>query len=122
MMNTSLQRYLVGTEFPEASGAEQLEMLQVRDRLLEEELALSNEERELLAKAVALSNEERELLAKADRHLIQQAPQVLLELSRFVDLAAQRRNQDISAERWWWYLDVLTQMRLVLDRASVSAS
>jgi hypothetical protein len=107
-MNTSLQHYMVSTEFPEASGAEHLEMLQIRDRLLEEELALSNEE--------------RELLAKADRQLIQQAPQVLLELSRFVNLAAQRRDQDISAERWWWYLDVLTQMRLVIDRASVSAS
>jgi hypothetical protein len=107
-MNTLLQRYIVGAEYPGASGAEHLEMLQIRDRLLEEELALTHEE--------------RELLAKADRQLIQQAPQVLLELSRFVNLAAQRRDQDISAERWWWYLDVLTQMRLVLDRASVSAS
>jgi hypothetical protein len=107
-MNTLLQRYIVGTEFPEASGAEHLEMLQIRDRLLEEELVLSHEE--------------RDLLTKADRCLIQQAPQVLVELSRFVDLAAQRREQDISAERWWWYLDVLTQMRQVLDRPSVSAS
>jgi hypothetical protein len=107
-MNALLQRYIVGTEFPEASGAEHLEMLQIRDRLLEEELALSDEE--------------KELLTRADRHLIQQAPQVLVELSGFVDLAAQRRNQDISAERWWWYLDVLTQMKLVLDGASVPAS
>jgi hypothetical protein len=107
IMNTSLQRYIVGTDFPEASGAEHLEMLQIRDRLLEE---------------LALSHEERNLLAKADRHLIQQASQVLVELSGFVDLAAQRRNQDISAERWWWYLDVLTQMKLVLDGASVPAS
>jgi hypothetical protein len=105
-MNTLLQRYIIGTDFPEASGAEHLEMLQIRDRLLEVELTLSEDE--------------KERLAQADRHLIQQAPQVLLELSQFVDLADQRRVQEISAERWWWYLDILTQMIQVLDKASVS--
>jgi hypothetical protein len=105
-MNTLLQRYIVGAEFPEASGAEHLEMLQIRDRLLEVELTLSDEE--------------KERLAQADRHLIQQAPQALLEVSQFIDLADQRRVQEIPAERWWWYLDVLAQMMQVLDRASAS--
>jgi hypothetical protein len=95
MMNALLQRYIINTEFPEVSGAEHLETLQMRDRLLELESTLSSEE--------------REHLAQADRRFIQHAPQVLQELSQFVDLATQRRTQDISAERWWWYLDVLAQ-------------
>lgn len=96
-MNALLQQYAIATEFPDASGAEQLEMLQLRDRLLEAE--------------ATLSPQEKELLSQADHRLIQQASQVLLELSQFVDLAAQRRLQDISAVRWWWYLDVLAQIQ-----------
>ncbi|KAM3097889.1 hypothetical protein ACKFKG_07305 [Phormidesmis sp. 146-35] len=96
-MNALLKQYAVSTEFPEISGAEQLEMLQTRDRLLEVESILSDPE--------------KKQLSQADRRLIQQAPQVLLELSQFVDLAAMRRTQDISAERWWWYLDVLAQIQ-----------
>lgn len=96
-MNPLLEQYAVSTEFPEASGAEQLEMLQMRDRLL--------------AVESTLSNQEKALLSQADRRLIQQAPPVLLELSQFLDLAATRRTQDIPAERWWWYLDVLAQIQ-----------
>jgi hypothetical protein len=104
MMNDSLQRYIIDTEFPEVSGAEHLDTLQVRDRLLQLESTLSNEE--------------KELLTQADRRLIQHTPQVLQELSQFVDLAAQRRVKEIPVERWWWYLDVLAQMMTVLNKAS----
>lgn len=96
-MNALLNQYAIATEFPDASGAEQLEMLQLRDRLLEME--------------ATLPAPEKELLHQADRRLILQAPQVLLELAQFVDLAAQRRIQDIPAAQWWWYLDVLAQVQ-----------
>jgi hypothetical protein len=102
MMNALLQRYIINTEFPEVSGAEHLETLQMRDRLLELESTLSPEEKEHLAQAVSEA-------IRRNRRFIQHAPQVLQELSQFVDLATQRRIQDISAERWWWYLDVLAQ-------------
>jgi hypothetical protein len=72
-------------------------MLQVRDRLLEVE--------------PLLSTQKKDQLSQADRRLIQQAPQVFLEFSQFVDLAAQRRIQDIPAARWWRYLDVLAQIQ-----------
>jgi hypothetical protein len=103
-MNALLQRYIIDTEFSEVSGAEHLETLQVRDRLLKVE--------------TTLSEEEKEQLTQADRRFIQHAPQVLRELSQFVDLAAQRRVQDIPAERWWWYLDVLAQIMTSLNPAS----
>jgi hypothetical protein len=98
-MNALLKKYIINTEFPDASGAEQLEMLQLRDRLLAVE---SN-----------LSEQEKEQLSQADRRLIQQAPQVLQELSQFIDLGATRRTQEIPAERWWWYLDVLAQIQSI---------
>jgi hypothetical protein len=81
MMNALLKRYIISTEFPEVSSAEHLETLQMRDRLL--------------ALEPTLSAEEREQLIEADRRFIQYAPQVLQELSQFVDLASQRRTQDI---------------------------
>jgi hypothetical protein len=96
-MNALLEQYAVSIEFPSVSGAEQLEMLQLRDRILEIESSLSEQE--------------KEQLSQADRRLIQQASQVILELSQFLDLAATRRTQEISAERWWWYLDVLAQIQ-----------
>jgi hypothetical protein len=66
------------------NGILALEMLRLRDRLLELE--------------TDLSTEEKELLATADRRLIQQALQVHLELSQFINLATQRQTQEISAE------------------------
>ncbi|MCU0566820.1 MAG: hypothetical protein MUF49_09510 [Oculatellaceae cyanobacterium Prado106] len=95
-MNSLLEQYIVDTEFSDVSGAEHLEMLQIRDRLFQQE---GN-----------LSSQEKERLAQADRRLIENAATVFLALSQFVDLADQRKIQEIGAERWWWYLDVLAQM------------
>jgi hypothetical protein len=99
-MNPLLQQYVSDTEFADVSGAEHLQMPQVRDRLFQQE--------------DTLSIQEKELLAQADRRLIQDASAVCLALSQFTDLADQRRIQEIEAERWWWYLDVLAQMVNVL--------
>ena len=82
-MNALLQRYIIDTEFSEVSGAEQLETLQVCDRLLKVE--------------TNLSEEEKERLAQADRRFIQHAPQVLRELSQCVDLAGLGRDRSLTA-------------------------
>jgi hypothetical protein len=95
-MNPLLQQYVADTEFADVSGAEHLQMLQVRDRLFQQE--------------GTLSRQEKQLLAQADRRLIQNAATVFLALSQFIDLADQRKLQEIEAARWWWYLDVLAQM------------
>jgi len=95
---------MADTAFPAVSGAEQLEMLPLRDRLL--------------ALAADLSAEEKEFLAHPDRRLIQQAPQIHLELSQFINLATQRQSKDISAERGWWYLDILAHSMPLLDNAA----
>jgi hypothetical protein len=95
-MNPLLQQYVADTEFADVSGAEHLQMIQVRDRLFQQE--------------GTLSRQEKQLLAQADRRLIQNAATVFLALSQFIDLADQRKLQEIEAARWWWYLDVLAQM------------
>jgi hypothetical protein len=95
-VNPLLEQYRADIEFPEVSGAEHLEMLQRRDRLFEIE--------------ASLSAEERQILEQADRRLVEQSAAFYAELSRFVNLVSERQNRSISADRWWWYLDVLAQL------------
>ena len=97
-MNRLLKHYSVDVDFPNVSGIEHLEMLQIRDKLaLEEE---------------SLSVEEKKLLKEADQKLLKQAALFHAELGRFVDLAQRRRDQEIPPSRWWWYLDVVTELPL----------
>ena len=92
-MNRLLAHYCIAVQHPEVSGAEHLEMLQIRDQLA------------LLEPT--LTSEEQAALGEADWVLAEQAHVVHHELQRFLDLAASRREQGIPPERWWWYLDVI---------------
>jgi hypothetical protein len=95
-VNKSLQHYIVDVESPDVSGAEHLEMLQIRDKLFDVE--------------GTLSAGEKEALIAADRRLIEQANQFYGEFAQFIDFEQRRRTQQIPVERWWWYLDVLAQL------------
>ncbi len=99
-MNHLLKNYCVSVEFPDVSGAEHLEMLQIRDRLAEIESDLSEAE--------------KTLLTKADRQLIEKVNDFYQELSRFVNLAEMRKAQAIPPQHWWWYLDVLVFLPISL--------
>ena len=92
-MNPLLAHYGVAVHHPEVSGAEHLDLLQIRDQLAGLE--------------PLLTAEELEALGVADATLAAQAPRVQRELQRFVDLAVYRREHNIPPERWWWYLDVI---------------
>ena len=92
-MSELLKCYVVDTQFPDVSGIEHVHMLHVRDELVDVELTLSTAE--------------RALLAEADARLSTHAAAFMPELTRFIDLAAERRRRQIPPERWWWYLDVL---------------
>ena len=95
-MNPLLKHYCVDVDFPQVSGAEHLEMLQIRDRLAELE--------------PTLSSEERKALLEADRRLARQAAAFCAELSRFVSLAEHRLQHPIPPSHWWWYLDVISEV------------
>jgi hypothetical protein len=86
------------------SGAEHLEMLQIRDRLAELESTLTSEE--------------QNALIEADRVLVARAHACHQELLRFLDLAAYRREHGIPPARWWWYLDVISHLPPLKDEAS----
>jgi hypothetical protein len=96
-MNHLLKNYCVSVEFPDVSGAEHLEMLEIRDRLTEIESQLTEEE--------------KILLTKADRQLVENASAFYQELSRFVNLTEKRKAQFIPPQRWWWYLDAIKAVR-----------
>jgi hypothetical protein len=100
-MNRLLAHYCVDVQHPEVSGAEHLEMLQIRDRLVELE--------------PALTSEEQEALAEADRVLVERAAAFYQELLRFLELAAYRREHNIPPTSWWWYLDVVSYLPLLKD-------
>ena len=102
-MNRLLMHYCVDVQHPEVSGAEHLEMLQIRDRLAELE--------------PTLTSEAQEALAEADRVLIERAAAFYQELLRFLDLAAYRQEHSIPPTRWWWYLDVVSYLPLFKDEA-----
>lgn len=95
-MNELLKQYLVDVEYPGVSGAEHLQMLQIRDELAEQERAFGPQE--------------RKALAAADQRLIEQAVEFYIELARFIDLAQYRQEHQIASDHWWWYLDVVAQL------------
>jgi hypothetical protein len=102
-MNRLLVHYCVDVQHPEVSGAEYLEMLQIRDRLAELE--------------PMLTSDEQEALAETDRVLVERAAAFYQELIRFLDLATYRREHSILPTRWWWYLDVVSHLPLCKDEA-----
>lgn len=92
-INSLLKNYCVSIEFPDVSGAQHWEMLQICDRLAEIDSDLSAAE--------------KTLLIKGDRQLIKNVNHFDRELSRFVNLSDIRKAEAIPPQRWWWYLDVL---------------
>ena len=91
--NKLLNTYCLSLDYPDVSGAEQLELLEIRDQIsiLESQLSM----------------EERAFLFEADRKLLTNVSIIYKEVSRFVNLAEHRKNHNISPQKWWWYLDVL---------------
>ena len=94
-MNELLKSYLVDVDYPEVSGIEHLQMLKTRSKLA--------------TLADSLSASEQQALANADHKLAMQADKFLVELSRFVDLAAERQRRQTNPDEWWWYLDILVR-------------
>jgi hypothetical protein len=102
-MNRLLEHYCVDVQHPEVSGAEHLEILQIRHRLAELEPTLTSEEQEALAEAARL--------------LVERATAFYQEILRFLDFAAYRREYGIPPARWWWYRDVVNHLPPLKDKA-----
>jgi len=100
-MNKLLNTYYLSLDYPNVSGAEQLELLEIRDRIaiLESDLSV----------------EEQKTLFEADRKLLTNAVIFHKEISRFINLAEYRKNNNTSPQKWWWYLDVLDNISNYLN-------
>lgn len=92
-MNKLLNEYHISVQFPDVSGAEYLDLLNIRDELAQIE--------------PQLTEKEQKILAEADQLLIKNCQPIYQELSRFVSLSKFRQEQQIKPQQWWWYLDVL---------------
>ena len=92
-MNKVLNIYSFSLDYPDVSGAELLELLVIRDQIATLESGLSAEE--------------QKILFEADKKLIANATSIYQEISRFINLYEHRKRNNISPQKWWWYLDVL---------------
>jgi hypothetical protein len=95
-MNQLLQNYAIQVNYPDVSGAEHLETLEIRDRLAGLE--------------ANFTTEDQAILVEADRKLMTNTAEIYRELSQFIDLVKYRTERKITPEKWWWYLDVLNYL------------
>ncbi len=96
-MNKYLAHYQAAVQHPAVSGFEVLDMLMVRDKLL--------------AQVGALSAGEQAQLVAADQHLLAHTAEFCAELAQITDLEYERQQRKPTRVQWWWYLDVLLQVR-----------
>ncbi len=97
--------YETDVRFPEVSGMEHLDMLMTRSEIASVEPHLSS----------AL----RERVLQADRQLVGRARQFYDAIQAIADLASWRRSEFTPITHWWWYLDVLAQLPVSLDTATL---
>lgn len=106
-----LAAYEADVQFSDVSGMEHLDMLMTRSEIVKHE--------------PHLSDEERLRLLNADKLLRQHAHLFYQSIQKMADLASWRRDEDVPATHWWWYLDVITQMQKqtrTIDSNSVFAA
>ncbi|MGI0480588.1 hypothetical protein ACN4EE_07335 [Geminocystis sp. CENA526] len=99
MKEELLQSYQINVKYPDVSGFEHLETLQIRDQL-----ALIE---------IELSEDQKKQLSLADQLLIKNSQKFYAELSTLIDLKKKRESENISPTSWWWYVDVLANLPLL---------
>ena len=80
-----------GVQYPEVSGFEVLELLDVRSALARWE--------------GKLSDYTRKKLEEADAVFLRHAGQFYTSIAQVTSLEAMRERASVSASHWWWYLD-----------------
>jgi hypothetical protein len=90
-----LASYEVDVQFPDVSGFEILEMLDIRSRIA----ACEND----------LNDEQRTRLEAADDRLLRSAPAFFQSVAAIADLPEMRRRSRTPCSHWWWYLERLAE-------------
>jgi hypothetical protein len=95
-MNKNLTHYQVAVQHPGVSGFEVLDMLMVRD--------------ELMQQLTSLTPKENAQLVAADQALLAHIAEFYAELTQITSLEYERQQRKPMPAQWWWYLDVLLQL------------
>jgi len=90
-----LEHYIKGVRFPDVSGFEVLELLDVRSKLAIRESELDPAQ---LAK-----------LEDADGVFLQHAPMLYESVTELGELSELRHRAAVPCSHWWWYLEKLVQ-------------
>ena len=107
-MNELLRTYIDSLDYPEVSGAEHLDLFNLRDRIEE----VMN----------TFSQLEQKKLQEADKKMLTNIPVIYQEISHFINLENYRNKHRISPHQWWWYLDVLSFLPNLPDDIDRSAA
>jgi hypothetical protein len=91
-----LKVYAVGVQYPEVSGFEVLELLDIRSRLAQLESQLTPDQ--------------RAQLEQADQKFLQHVPQFYKSLSAVGSIESLRAQAQVPCSHWWWYLDHLVNL------------
>jgi hypothetical protein len=94
-----LGKFTLGVQYPDVSGFELLELLDIRSKIAEQE---SN-----------LSEEEKRSLEAADRCFLKNVGQIHAGITQVADLMEVRKNTEASPSHWWWYLEELVGVEKV---------
>ena len=97
-----LRLYADAVRFPEVSGFEVLEMLDLRSRLARRE----NE----------LSSAHQAQLEEADTVFLDHAPSFFDSVGAVGKLSELRRRASAPCSHWWWYLEKLVGLELAAAR------
>lgn len=90
-----LEHYAKGVQFPQVSGFEVLELLDVRSKLAAQE--------------GQLDAQQRAQLEDADSLFLRYAPAFYESVGELGNLGDLRRRAAVPCSHWWWYLEKLAQ-------------
>lgn len=90
-----VQYYVKAVQFPEVSGFEILELLDVRSKLA--------------ARESELDAAHRAQLEAADSLFLRNAPLLYESVAPLGDLNEMRRRASVPCSHWWWYLEKLAE-------------
>jgi hypothetical protein len=94
-----LRDYSVSVRYPEVSGFEVLELLDLRTRIAKLE--------------ADLTEDQMKRLEEADSLFLKNISSFYDRLCQVGDLAQMREQAGISPSHWWWYLEKLVQVEKV---------
>lgn len=94
-----LRDYSIDVRYPEVSGFEVLELLDLRSRITGSE--------------AELTEDEKRMLEEADSVFLNQASRFYESLSQVANLAEMREQVGATPSHWWWYLERLVQAEKV---------